>query len=78
MKDTWCQKYEHFKKGTLKQNKKKSLLQLPDFDFTDGGNWSTWRQEFQRFRITLKLSEELAGTQVCTLIYWMGTETEQI
>ena len=51
----------------------------PDnFDFTATGNWQTWHQRFQRFRIASKLNEESAETQVSTLIYCMGTEAEQI
>ena len=54
-------------------------LQPPEnFDFTATGNWQTLRQSFQQVRIASKLSEESAETQVSTLIYCMGTETEQI
>ena len=49
-----------------------------NFDFTATGNWQTWRQRFQRFRIVSKLSKVSAKTQVSTLIYCMGTKGEQI
>ena len=49
-----------------------------NFDFKAAGNWQTWHQRFQWFRIASKLSEESAETQISTQIYCMGTEAEQI
>ena len=54
-------------------------LQPPgNFDFTHVGTWTKWRQNFQRFRIASKLSNESVETQISTLIYCMGTEAELI
>ena len=54
-------------------------LQPPEnFDFTHVATWTKWRQNFQRFRIASKLSNESAETQISTLIYCMGTEAELI
>ena len=41
-------------------------------------DWKTWRQRFERFAATVKLSVESGETQVSTLMYVMGNDSEAI
>ena len=41
-------------------------------------DWKTWRQRFERFAATVKLSVEAGETQVSTLMYVMGNDSEAI
>ncbi len=54
-------------------------FQPPDnFDFSHPERWPDWRQRFHRYRIATKLDKEEAEVQVCTLLYSMGKEHEQV
>lgn len=49
-----------------------------NFDFSHPERWPEWRQRFHRYRIATKLDKEEAEVQVCTLLYSMGKEAEQV
>ncbi len=54
-------------------------FQPPDnFDFSHPERWPEWHQRFHRYRIATKLDKEEAEVQVCTLLYSMGKEAEQV
>ena len=40
--------------------------------------WLEWRQRFQHYRIATKLHKETGEVQVCTLLYSLGKEAEQV
>ncbi|CAL9695394.1 unnamed protein product [Knipowitschia caucasica] len=51
----------------------------PDaFDFSRPEHWPEWRQQFQRYRVATKLNLEDGEVQVCTLLYSLGKEAEQV
>ncbi|KAK6493915.1 hypothetical protein HHUSO_G330 [Huso huso] len=51
----------------------------PDnFDFSRPELWPEWRQRFLRYRIATKLDKESGEVQVCTLIYSLGKEAENV
>ncbi len=66
---TWCQKL------TWKMAK---FPPPENFDFTRCQLWPEWRQRFECFRIATKLHKELGEVQVCTLLYSLGKEAEQV
>lgn len=48
------------------------------FDFSRPEHWPEWRQRFQRYRTATKLNLEDGDVQVCTLLYSLGKEAEQV
>lgn len=48
------------------------------FDFSRPEQWPEWRQRFQRYRVATKLNLEDGEVQVCTLLYSLGKEAEQV
>ena len=54
-------------------------LQPPDsFDFKSPDEWPRWKRRFQQFRLASGLSGRDQERQVCTLLYSMGDEAEDI
>ena len=54
-------------------------LQPPDsFDFKSPNEWLRWKRRFQQFRLASGLSGGDQERQVCTLLYSMGDEAEDI
>ncbi len=52
---------------------------LPDnFDFTHLELWPEWKKRFHRYRKATKLNKEEEEVQVCTLLYSLRSEAEQI
>lgn len=50
----------------------------PDkFDFSHPEQWPKWKRRFPRYRIATKLDKQ-EEEQVCTLLYSLGSEAEQI
>ena len=51
----------------------------PDnFDFSRPELWPEWKRRFHRYRIATKLNKEEEEVQVCTLLYSLGSQAEQI
>ena len=51
----------------------------PDnFDFSRPELWPEWKRRFHRYRIATKLNKEEGEVQVCTLLYSLGSQAEQI
>lgn len=48
------------------------------FEFNHPERWPEWKQRFSRYRTAVKLNKEEDEVQVCTLIYALGKEAEQI
>lgn len=48
------------------------------FDFRQPSGWRDWKQRFLRFRTATKLKDDDGDVQVSSLIYAMGSESEQI
>lgn len=51
---------------------------LESFGFSRPEQWLEWHQRFHRYRIATKLKKEDAEVQVCTLLYSLGKEAEQV
>lgn len=49
-----------------------------NFDFTHPELWAEWKRRFHRYRKATKLDKEEEEVQVCTLLYSLGSEVEQI
>ena len=49
-----------------------------NFSFDKPGEWPDWKQRFVRFRTATKLDKEDGAVQVSSLIYAMGSESENI
>ncbi|KAK9519969.1 hypothetical protein VZT92_022659 [Zoarces viviparus] len=49
-----------------------------NFSFDKPGEWPEWKQRFVRFRTATKLDKEDGTVQVSSLIYAMGSESEDI
>ncbi|KAL6491496.1 hypothetical protein MHYP_G00018410 [Metynnis hypsauchen] len=48
------------------------------FSFDKPGEWPDWKQRFVRFRTATKLDKEDGAVQVSSLIYSMGSESENV
>lgn len=49
-----------------------------NFPFDKPSEWPDWKQRFKRFRTVTKLDKEDGAVQVSSLIYSMGSETENV
>ena len=54
-------------------------LEPPEpFDFKTPDEWEKWRRRFEQFRVASGLSGESGERQVCTLLYCLGEEAENV
>ena len=54
-------------------------LQPPEpFPFHKPDEWGRWKRRFEQFRIASGLSSASEEQQVCTLLYCMGEDTEDV
>ena len=54
-------------------------LQTPEpFDFKQPDEWSRWSKRFEQFRVASRLNSENDNRQVCTLLYCLGNEAEDV
>ena len=54
-------------------------LQPPEqFDFKNPDEWPRWSKRFEQFRVASGLSDESDTRQVCTLLYCLGNEAEDV
>ena len=54
-------------------------LKLPQpFDFKKPDEWPRWSKRFEQFWVASGLSSESDTRQVCTLLYCLGTEAEDV
>lgn len=49
-----------------------------EFDFTTPSKWPAWKSRFERYASTVELSKKDGETQVSTLLYVMGEQSESI
>ena len=54
------------------------LQPLEPFNFQTPDEWPCWRRRFEQFRIASGLSTESEECQVSTLLYYLGSESEDI
>ena len=72
---TWCQKWWDLKTIAM------ASLQLrpPEcFNFKRPDEWPKWSKQFEQFRVASGLSIEDDTRQVCTLLYCLGEEAEDV
>ena len=54
-------------------------LQPPEpFDFKKPDEWPRWSKRFEQFRVASGLNSEDDHRQVCTLLYCLGNEAEDV
>ena len=48
------------------------------FSFDKPTEWTDWKRRFERYRTATELNKKSGEVQVCSLVYAMGSEAENI
>ena len=48
------------------------------FDFRRPDGWNRWKRHFEQYRVASGLAESSEERQVCTLLYCLGEDTENV
>ena len=73
---TWCQSLRRTSTAMANYN---VPLQPPGvFHFDHPDEWAKWKRRFEQFRLASELSKESEERQVCTLLYTMGEDSEDV
>ena len=73
---TWCQNFR--RTSTAMANYNVPLQPPGAFRFDNPDEWAKWKCRFEQFRLASGLSKEFEERQVCTLLYTLGEDSEDV